>query len=236
MTMRRQRHVVVGPSRLVTIKTGHGQQIVSPSRSVRWSSRRAAVCDDDDDNNKNSNNDGEEQGHTTNKVYRLQGETMAGNKSGVTITTTDTGHVLQTDLPRKMGGQDTAPQPVETLLAAWMGCTQATALFVGRQMKLPDRLLLDRLVFDVKGVRDERGALSFPMEQDPPVPSRLLQVHGRITVYQAGGMPISPDKLELLQEQTEKRCPIANMMIASGCLMNVAWVDGACSNVQETDA
>jgi uncharacterized OsmC-like protein len=155
---------------------------------------------------------------------------MTDNQSGVTITT-DTGHVLQSDLPRRMGGKDSAPQPVETLLAAWMGCTQATALFVGRQMK-PERLLLDRLVFDVKGVRDERGALALPMEADPPVPSRLLEVRGQITVYQAGGTAIARDKMSLLQEQTEKRCPIANMMIASGCVMNVAWVDGACSDEQ----
>ena len=162
------------------------------------------------------------------KSYKLKGETSAtSNKSGVTVHT-DTGHVLQTDVPRKMGGRDTAPQPVETLLTAWMGCTQATALFVGRQMK-PNRLLIDRLVFDVQGHRDERGALTLPVEQQAPVPSRLYRVQGTITVHRVGGQAITDQEMEILREQTELRCPVANMMIASGCQMNVEWIDGAAS-------
>ena len=140
-----------------------------------------------------------------------------------------------------MGGKNTAPQPVEMLLTAWMGCTQATALFVGRQMKIKqasqassssaktrtERLLIDRLVFDVQGHRDERGALTLPIDQDPPVPSRLQRVEGTITVYRVGGQPLPQADLAMLQQQTELRCPVANMMIASGCQMNVKWVDGA---------
>jgi hypothetical protein len=41
------------------------------------------------------------------------------------------GHTLATNLPVKMGGKDSAPHSGETLLAAWMGYSQATALFVG---------------------------------------------------------------------------------------------------------
>ena len=168
-------------------------------------------------------NDDEYQKHV--KVYKLGGETVENNKSGVKIFT-DTEHLLYTDLPKKMGGKNTAPQPVETLLAAWMGCTQATALFVGRQMK-PNRLLIDRLVFDnIQGERDERGALTLPIDENPPVPSRLVRVTGSITVYRAKGEPISQEEMELLREQTELRCPVANMMMASGCQMNVEWVCG----------
>lgn len=162
------------------------------------------------------------------KTYQLQGETMANSKSGVTVTT-NTGHTLQTDLPKRMGGQDTAAQPVETLLAAWMGCTQATALFVGRHMQ-PSRLLLDRLVFQVKAVRDERGALHLPLlsaDDFIPVPSRLLRIDGSIVVYRRGGQSISDSEMKILHEQTELRCPLANMMIASGCQIKVNWIDGS---------
>ena len=196
------------------------------------------------------------------KTYRLQGETLSGgNPTGVRVTT-DTGHVLQTDVPTSMGGLNRAPQPVETLLAAWMGCTQATALFVGRQMGMPvstktrkpqqtttttttnqqqpqqsrtqqassTRLLLDRLVFvDIQAERDERGALTLPIVKDqaPPVPSRITRLTGTIVVYRRGGEPITPSEMHMLQQQTEWRCPVANMMAASGCQMDVAWVDGA---------
>lgn len=161
------------------------------------------------------------------KTYHMQGETTPENPSGITVST-DTGHVLQTDVPRKMGGKDGAPQPVETLLAAWIGCTQATSLFVGRQMK-PKRLLLDRLVFDVHGERDERGALTLPIEETPPVPSRLSRISGTIKVYLKGGRSIEASELSVLQKQTELRCPVANMMMASGCHIDVVWIDGASS-------
>lgn len=206
---------------------------------------------DGSNNNNETNNQNDEKGAYT-KRYHLTGETTRGNKSGVTVSTKNsTGHhqhhTLQTDLPKRMGGQDTAAQPVELLLTAWMGCTQATALFVGRQMMMTTgsnnnnhsenkskaqpqqqrRFLLDRLVFDVQGERDERGALSLPIDQNPPVPSRLQRVSGTITVYRAGGLAIAPEEMKLLQEQTELRCPVANMMIASGCQMDVKWIDGA---------
>jgi putative redox protein len=155
------------------------------------------------------------------KAYRLDG---VGRRSKVEIQTKDTGHTLSTDVPKKMGGGDTAPQPVETLLAAWMGCTQATALFVGRQMS--PRILIESLEFvGIEAVRDERGALSLPIEETPTIPSRLHRVTGVINVRTRSKVPLPTDQLDLLKEQTEIRCPVANMMIASGCSMDVDWVD-----------
>ena len=159
------------------------------------------------------------------KKYSLQGKTSPESKSGVTVQT-DTGHTIQTDLPLRMGGKNLAPQPVETLLAAWMGCTQATALFVGRQMK-PERLALERLEFEnIEAVRDERGALQLPVNESPKVPSRIQQVSGTILVFAAKAKAIKAAEMDILREQTEQRCPVANMMIASGCHMQVEWIDG----------
>jgi putative redox protein len=170
-----------------------------------------------------SNSHPEEEEERYSKSYRLDG---VGRGSKVEIRT-NTGHNLSTDVPKKMGGGDTAPQPVETLLAAWMGCTQATALFVGRQMS-PRRILIDSLEFqDIEAFRDERGALSLPIEETPTIPSRIHRITGviRVVVSTRNKGPLSADQLELLKEQTEIRCPVANMMIASGCSMEVEWVD-----------
>ncbi|KAL3941911.1 MAG: hypothetical protein SGBAC_003803 [Bacillariaceae sp.] len=162
------------------------------------------------------------------KSYKLDG---TGEGTKVEITT-NTGHSLMTDIPKPMGGKDTAPQPVETLLASWMGCTQATALFVGRH--LPGRLVIGRMEFDsIEGFRDERGALELPIEATPDVPSRLQRITGTIRVYERKGNPISVEQMELLKEQTEIRCPVANMMIASGCAIDVEWVDGGSSAHEE---
>jgi len=154
------------------------------------------------------------------KIYRLSGNTQPGNPSGTQIVF-DSGHGLSTDIPKKMGGQDSAAQPVEHLLAAWVGCTQATALYVSRQM----RIRLDRLDFvDICAYRDERGALELPIDEIPSVPSRLTKVTGTIHVLLKSG-ELSADKLHLLQSQTEARCPVANMILASGCDMNLKWVE-----------
>jgi len=153
-------------------------------------------------------------------MYRLDG---IGRRSKVEITT-NTGHQLSTDIPKKMGGTDTAPQPVEMLLGAWMGCTQATALFVGRQMS--PRIVVESLSFErIEAVRDERGALALPIEEIPPVPSRLRRITGQIRVVTQSKTSLTSEQMEILKEQTEIRCPVANMILASGCAIDVEWID-----------
>lgn len=226
------------------------------------------------------------------KSYQLTG---IGTGTHVQIDTV-TGHRIQTDIPKAMGGQDTAPQPVELLLSSWMGCTQATAMYVYRQIirmrrqhkKEPIKnrtgrhninndnnnnnttIQLDTIVFEnIVAHRDERGALQLPIQDRPRIPSQLFSITGTIRVYfkttrpasftttitpvvsEDGGEDSAPDphgenkqssrstgvssssssalllteeEFELFQEQVEVRCPIANMIITSGCRINVDWI------------
>ena len=103
-------------------------------------------ADGDDEDNASKDN------HQSRKYYKLHGSTLIESICGVSVST-DTHHTIQTDLPKKMGGKDVAPQPVELLLTSWMGCTQATALFVARQMR--PRITLNRLEFiNIEAWRD----------------------------------------------------------------------------------
>ena len=159
------------------------------------------------------------------KSYALQGK----GKGTMVSVSTNTGHSMQLDVPTKMGGKNCAPQPVEHLLAAYIGCTHVTALFVGRNMN--PRILIDRMEFDLHAERDERGALQLPIEETPSIPARLMRVFGEITIYlktARGNTPLTltPEELALLSEQTEARCPVANMMSASGCEIQVSWKQG----------
>lgn len=154
------------------------------------------------------------------KYYAISG---TGQRSTVKMET-NTGHNLQTDVPKKMGGADTAPQPVEHLLAALVGCTQATAIYVGRTMN--PRLIIDKIDFDVEAYRDERGALELPIDKLPTIPARLQCVSGTVKVHFKKGIQVSDEQLGILGEQTEARCPVANMMHASGCVMDIQWVNG----------
>ena len=141
---------------------------------------------------------------------------------------TNTGHTIETDVPKSMGGNDNAPQPVETLLAAWMGCTQATALFVGRNMN--PRVYIDKIEFDsIEAYRDERGALGgeFPLKSGDSnsggenssdsldIPARLECVSGVVKVYaverkrgESSRLILSDEHLRILGEQSERRCPV----------------------------
>jgi len=158
------------------------------------------------------------------KSYSISG---TGRESSVQMTT-NTGHELFTDVPKKMGGTDSAPQPVEHLLAALIGCAQATAMFVGRSMA--PRLLIDRIEFDIKAHRDARGAVQLPIDETPDIPAMLQYVSGTAKVFFKGDgdstASVSPEDLCTLGEQTEARCPVANMMMASGCAMDIDWIDG----------
>lgn len=157
------------------------------------------------------------------KSYSIAG---TGRGSAVEMIT-NTGHDLFTDVPKKMGGADSAPQPVEHLLAALIGCTQATAVFVGRSMK--PRLIIERIEFDIAAHRDARGALHQPIDETPDIPARLKYVSGTAKVFFKGDKQVSNAELHLLGELTETRCPVANMMAASGCIMDIQWVDGNAS-------
>jgi hypothetical protein len=91
----------------------------------------------------------------------------------------------------------------------------------------PNRVVIDKMEFNLTATRDERGALQLPIDMDPSVPSRLQQVSGTMLVFAAKGVSISNEQMTILKEQTELRCPVANMMLASGCAMEVEWIDGS---------
>lgn len=155
------------------------------------------------------------------KTYVLS---ALGKGTVVTSRTSVTGHSILTDLPKVMGGSNCYAQPVEHLLAALVSCEHVTALYVGRSMN--PRLFIDRTEWEISAARDERGALHPPINEDPPVPSRLHQIVGQVVVHRKDGLPISREELHLLKHQTEIRCPVANMIAASGCKIEIIWKVG----------
>lgn len=170
---------------------------------------------------------------------------MPNNLNGVVATTIvkdASAFRMYTDLPQNMGGTESAPQPTEWLLAALVGCTQATANFVARHYRGDNKvklITLQRLEFDdITATRDMLGSIYLPVkdsldhqdDSDETIPpSRIQLISGTIRVHFQTPLEDNPqhraDCLRLLQAQTERRCPIANMIIASGCQMDVVWDD-----------
>lgn len=98
------------------------------------------------------------------------------------------------------------------------------------------RVSIQKLEFEnIQAYRDERGAVELPINKTPVVESRLRRITGIIRVFSrssggednGNGDGFSLEQMELLKEQTEIRCPLANMIIASGCSIDVEWVDAS---------
>ena len=148
------------------------------------------------------------------KRYKVNG---GGDKVNCSVTTDD-GWKISTDTPKNQGGTNTAPQPVSLLLASLCGCELATARFVG--LKSSPRIKMGRIEFDLNAKRDERGAISLPLGSPLPVPARLEHVWGTATVYNTNA---TEEQITRLGDEVHQRCPVANMIILSGCVLDIQW-------------
>lgn len=157
------------------------------------------------------------------KTYAMSSTTVAVQKPG-SFTTTDTGHQISTDLPRLSGGDDTAPQPVELMTAALLGCKVATAHFVARHAwpRKHNRITSIRFT-DVVAERDEQGALAMPITADPPVSAALLRVRGVAHVRPASETITAAD-VATLGHLVEVRCPVAATLTKAGCALDFEWI------------
>jgi putative redox protein len=160
-------------------------------------------------------------------VAKLKSYTMSATSRGVgCVVHTSTGHTLQTDLPRPVGGLDQAAQPVELLLAGLLGCKTATAHFVARHLwPRPHNRLAAIEFVDVVADRDERGAIHLPIRDKPSVTAALFSVRGVVHVMPAPGAidHITPKDVEMLGEIVEQRCPVAATLLAAGCQLDFQW-------------
>ena len=154
-------------------------------------------------------------------VPAWKGYYISGSGAGTHCTVrTDDGFEVLSDVPAAVGGGGRAPQPVQLLLAALCGCEQATAAFVAFKWK-PQRLSIGRVEFELRAERDERGALTLPLDTDPlPTVARLARVWGTATVH---GTTATDAQLARLGEEVHRRCPVANMVTLSGCTLDIEW-------------
>ena len=144
------------------------------------------------------------------KLYSITGRT-----EGTTSTSQTRGHTLRTDTPPSGGGKDTAPQPVETLLAALIGCEGATADFVARMLRTKIR----SIDFELEASRDPQGAAHLPVDATAPAVSRLARIWGVAHVE----TDADDESIEKIGRIVHERCPVANMVVASGCELDIEW-------------
>lgn len=89
-------------------------------------------------------------------------------------------------------------------------------MYVAKHM----HITIDRIDFEVEGVRDQAGALHLPIQETPAVASRLQRIYGTAKVHTEA----TQEQVDELEEQVKRRCPIANMVVLSGCELDIKWM------------
>lgn len=117
---------------------------------------------------------------------------------------------LYSDEPPSFGGQDSAPNPMEILLAALNGCLSVMIQVIAREKGIE----VHGVRLHVEGDLDLRGAMG-----DPNVPAYFRHVRERVDLVSS----VSPDEVRALQEEVQRRCPIYTLLKSAGVNIQSEW-------------
>jgi putative redox protein len=120
------------------------------------------------------------------------------------------GHQVITDEPKKAGGSDTGPTPLQTVLAALAGCEQATATYIAKEMGIN----LKSITFNIEGEFDARGFLAV---EGVPARFQKVKVNARVQT------DASQQQIDELAKQVHRRCPVACLFHCAGVQMDATW-------------
>ena len=111
------------------------------------------------------------------------------------------------------------------MLAALLGCKTATAHFVARHLwPRPNNKILSIRFDEVVAERDERGALSLPITDEPPTTAALTRITGIARVRPVDASSVSAARVAPLGEIVEQRCPVAATLVAAGTKLDFEWL------------
>lgn len=112
--------------------------------------------------------------------------------------------------PEQAGGDNSAPTPMEYVVAALNGCL---AVVVEKVAAAQD-FQVDGIEFDSRGLIDTRG-----VEGTADVSPQFQEVIINVRVQ----TPESPDRLDALQAEVLRRCPVFNLLNDSGIDLHLDW-------------
>ncbi len=121
-------------------------------------------------------------------------------KKGLRVDTQVRNFALSFDEPPSLGGEDSACNPVEGLLASLAGCLGIVARVVAQEKSLP----IEKIQVEIEGDLDPRGF----MGQYDQVRPGLLAVRYQIKV--SGN--VSDKDLKEFAEEVDKRCPVSDTL------------------------
>jgi putative redox protein len=117
---------------------------------------------------------------------------------------------VATDEPDTMGGTNTAPSPLETLLVSLVGCDGVIINGVAKAMGFDySHVALDACgQIDVRGPKGVRGVRPY---------FEKIEMVIEVT------SPESEERFETLKTNVENRCPVMNLVKDAGVALSVNW-------------
>ena len=112
--------------------------------------------------------------------------------------------------PEQAGGDNSAPTPMEYVIAALNGCLAVVIQTVAEEQSFQ----LDGAAFDSKGLIDQRG-----VEGTAGVSPQFQEVTAEIRLQ----TPEPPNRLDALKDEVLRRCPAFNLLRDSGIDLQVRW-------------
>eukprot|EP01114_Cavostelium_apophysatum_P010515 TRINITY_DN2434_c0_g2_i1.p1 TRINITY_DN2434_c0_g2~~TRINITY_DN2434_c0_g2_i1.p1 ORF type:complete len:181 (+),score=28.62 TRINITY_DN2434_c0_g2_i1:201-743(+) len=134
------------------------------------------------------------------------------NHSTTNVTNGKGTHSFILDEPKVLGGNDTGPTPLETLLGAYCGCLAATSAYVAKKSAFQ----LGLMTFEAKGTYDPSMFRSASLEGNP-THFRTVEIKGTVTTSE------SEEKLRELMEKVERMCPISSLLHAAKVNIKAEW-------------
>lgn len=120
------------------------------------------------------------------------------------------GHFV-TDEPIAHGGTGEGPSPLQTVLGALCGCESVTFHRTAKEMDFS----YEGIDFEAAFTIDIRGRMG----------KREVRPHFQTVKVQATVRTDEPeDQLALVVEETERRCPVFNLLQDAGVTLEVLWV------------
>ena len=147
------------------------------------------------------------------KTKKIGVRSVKGRNDAGTRTVINVRHFPEmiTDEPHSMGGTNTAPSPLETTIAALVGCDGVIINGVANAM----RFEYTGVDFDCSSQIDVRGPKGVP-----GIKPYFEKVDLKITVYSDE----SDDRFEKLKFNVENRCPVMNLMKDAGVELTADWI------------
>lgn len=138
-------------------------------------------------------------------------ETNAKWKKGLRTDVSARQFMISVDEPPELGGADSAPNPMELLLAGLDGCLAVVIRVVAAEYGVETY----RIRLSSQGALDVRGFLG-----EAAVRPYFQSVHTRIEL----AIDLNDEKFDAFTNAVQSRCPVGTLIEAAGVELAIDWV------------